>query len=188
MYVTMTIPLAFAVAIVCAAFLTGCGSGQRPVAKVAEDIRRVAPIGWTVVTSNTAIRIQSERDVTLIGRFSRPFFKPMGMEQLARDFGNVTKYQVTLSLVPRLTNADLERLCVARRPFGQILDKGARSKDEYDNAQRGFDLHPAPTFYTDDYSVFVERPSERLFEVYPSESAAEIDMLMTSLKRVFREY
>jgi hypothetical protein len=56
-------------------------------------IRRVIPRGWSVTTSNATVRIRSERDVTLIGRISRPAM-PGGMEQLAREFGHTTKYQV----------------------------------------------------------------------------------------------
>ncbi len=140
-----------------------------------------------MTTSNATIRIQSERDVTLIGRISRPAM-PGGMEQLAREFGHTSKYQVTLSFVPRLSAAELARLREARRPFERVLDTGARSKFEYDDALRGYEQHHVPVFFTDDYSVFAERPTDRFIEVYPPDAATQVQALMTSLKKVFHEY
>lgn len=110
------------------------------------------------------------------------------MEELARDFGYTTNYHVTLSFVPRLSATELERLREARRPFERILDTGVRSKSEYGHAQRGYDQHRVPVFFTDDFSIFVDRPTDRFVELYPPDAAAQVQELMASLRRVFHEY
>jgi hypothetical protein len=71
---------------------------------------------------------------------------PGGVEQLAREFGQTAKYQVTLSFLPRLSPAELERLRAVRRPFERVLDTGAGSKAEYDDAIRGYEQHHVPIF------------------------------------------
>ncbi len=125
--------------------------------------------------------------MTLIGRISRPVL-PGGMEQLAREFGRTAKYQVTLTFVPQLSSVELDRMREARRHFEEVLDRGAPSKSEYDDALRGYEQHPVPVFCTDEHSIFVERPTDRFVEVYPSDAAAQVQALMASLKKVFREY
>jgi len=170
-----------------AALLAGCSSGPRQISEVRDDIRRIIPTGWSVNASNTTIRIQSEREVTLIGRISRPVM-PGGMEELARRMGQTTKYEVILSFVPRLSAAELGRLRAARSPFERILDTGAPSKLDYTKAQIGYEHHRVPTFYTDKYSIFVDRSADRFVEVYPPDAAAQVERLMEALRRLFREY
>ncbi len=182
----MSMRTALAITLCFTALLASCGGGPRPVARIADDIRRTAPPGWTITTSGAAIHIQSIRKVSLIGRISRPAF--LSMEELARDFGYTTNYHVTLSFVPRLSTAEHEHLREARRPFQRVLDTGARSKSEYGDAQRGYQQHRVPLFYTDDYSIFVDRPMDRFIEVYPQNAATEVQALMASLNKVFREY
>lgn len=176
-----------------AVFLTGCSGGPRPVVRVAADIRRAIPAGWSVSNSNATIRIESQRSVTLIGRYARepppPTLPPdQRLKWLARTHGYTTKYQVELSFSPRLSPVELEGLREARRPFERVLDTGARSKSEHGDAMRGYDQHRVPVFYTDDYSIFVDRPTDRSIEVYPPEAGAQVQALMVSLKKVFREY
>jgi len=165
--------------------LAGCSSGLRPITKVADDIRHDIPSGWSVNASNSTVRIQSERDMTLIGRISRPV---MPMEQLAREMGHTIKYEVVLSFVPRLSSVEVSRLRAEREPFEHALDTGAASKDEYFRAQVGYQQHRIPVYYTDDYSIFVDRPIDRFVEVYPPDSAVQVEQLMAALGRLFREY
>jgi hypothetical protein len=179
--------LAFLFPALFAMLLFSCSSRSRPVAKVADDIRHAIPAGWSVSISNATVRIRSERDITLIGRISRPAM-PGGMEQLAREMGHTTKYEVMLSVVPLLSSVELERLRAARRPFEQVLDTGALSKMDFTKAQIGYEQHRVPTFYTDDYSVFVDRPVDRFVEIYPPDAAAQVERLMASLRGLFHEY
>jgi len=178
---------AFIISVFFAVVLAGCSTEPRRIAGVADDVRRTIPTGWTVSTSNATIRIQSERDVTLIGRTSRPVM-PGGMEELAQRMGQTTKYDVTLSLVPRLSAAELEELRAARSPFERVLDTEAPSKADYTKAQLGYEQHRVPTFYTEDYSIFVDRPIDRFVEVYPPDAAAQVEHLMAALKTLFHEY
>src|SRR5947208_1342129 len=73
--------------IVFAAYLTGCDIGQRPVAKVAEDIRPATLKGWSFATSNGKIHIQSEHDVTC--RFSKATYGE-GLRTLRTCFFQIT--------------------------------------------------------------------------------------------------
>ena len=179
--------ITFIICLLFAALLAGCGRDSYRVGGVADDIRRAIPSDWSVSTSNTTIRIQSKGEIKLIGRASRPVL-PGGMKELAQRMGQTTKYYVTLSLVPRLSPIELEQLRAARRPFERVLDTGAHSKTEYDDAIRGYEQHGVPTFYNDDYSVFVDRPNDRFVEVFPPDAATQAERLMVSLKKVFHEY
>jgi hypothetical protein len=170
-----------------ATLLVGCGSGPRPVAKLGADIERVMPSGWSLSTSNDTVRIRSEHDVTLIGRISRPAATG-GMEELAQTMGRTAKYEVTLSFVPLLSSVEFKQLRAARRPFEQVLENGAASKDAYTDAQIGYEQHSVPSFYNRDYSVFVDRPNDRFVEIYPPDAAARVESLMSSLKGLFHEY
>jgi len=173
---------AFIISVFFAAVLASCSTEPRRVEGVANDIRRAIPAGWSVSTSNATIRIQSERNVTLIGRM------PGGMEELAQRMGQTTKYDVTLWLVPRFSAEELGQLRAARSPFERVLDTGAPSKMDYTKAQIGYEQHRVPTFYTHDYSVFLDRPIDRFVEVYPPEAAAQVERLMVALRTVFHEY
>jgi len=179
--------IAFIISVFFAVALAGCSTEPRRVAGVADDIRRAIPAGWSVSTSNVTIRIQSERDVTLVGRISRPVM-PGGMEELAQRMGQTTKYDVILSFVPRLSTKELEQLRAARDPFERVLDTGAPSKMDYTKAQIGYEQHQVPMFYTDDYSVFIDRPIDRFVEVYPPDAAAQVERLIAALRTVFHEY
>lgn len=176
--------VAFSFAVLLAALVAGCTS-PRPVARVADEVHRSIPAGWRLTSSNSTIRLESERDVVLIGRISRP---AGSLEEVARIVGQTTRYQVTLTFVPRLSAGELERLRTARQPYATVLDTGAPSKEAYSRAQIGYERRKVPTFYTADYSIFVDRPIDRFVEVYPPDAAAQVEQLMVSLKGLFCEY
>jgi hypothetical protein len=176
--------VAYLLTVLLVGFVAGC-SNTRPVARVADDVRRSIPAGWSLTSSNSTIRVESDRDVVLIGRISRPAGSP---EEVARMIGRTNKYEVTLTFVPRLSADELEQLRAARRPFEHILDTGAPSKENYTQAQIGYERQKVPMFYTPDYSIFVDRPIDRFVEVYPPDAAAQVGRLMASLRGLFREY
>lgn len=45
-----------------------------------------------------------------------------------------------------------------------------------------------PVYYTDAYSIFVDRPIDRFVEIYPPDAAKQVEQLMAALGRLFHEY
>jgi hypothetical protein len=89
-----------------AVLVAGCHGS--PVERAADDIRSVVSSDWRLTVSNAVIRIQSKRRyVKLVHRLSRN--PMMSFEQLAKTY-KPTNYQVTLTFVPRLSDAELKRL------------------------------------------------------------------------------
>ena len=166
-------------------FVTGCMFGPRPVEKIANDLRRVVPPGWDIDTSDTTICIESTREVTLYPTTSLP--AGLSDEQAARQFGFASTYQVTLSFVTRLTDAQLQRLKEERRPFERVLKKAAATTREATEAAKALDQRPLPLFYTWDYSIFADYPNDSV-GVYPPEAKADAGRLMASLNKMFRKY
>ena len=88
---------------------------------------------------------------------------------------------------------------MARQQADANLRKGASGKLEYTQRQMQFEECQVPAFFTTDYSIFAERWAdsgdsfghriEPLFiEVFPPESASEIEAVFEHLSKVFKQY
>ncbi len=104
-----------------------------------------------------------------------------------------------MRFVPLLRREDYERLKTAREQAAVRFSKGAAGKDEYTQWQRQYEECQVPTFFTKDYSIFVDRWADRgaivghrieprFIEVYPPEAALDVEAVIGSLRRLFNEY
>jgi hypothetical protein len=116
-------------------------------------------------------------------------------EEFFKKDGSEIHYELRLRFVPLLSQPEYERLKAARTQAAARLKLGASGKSEYTDLQRQYEECQVPLFYTEHYSVFVDRWAENghriesLFvEVYPPEAASEIDGVVKSLGHVFKEY
>ena len=180
-----------AIAFTTATLLVCCSQSPRSIDHIASDIRQFVPPGWSLSVSNNTIRIRSYDDVALIPRIARP---PLSIDELAQRFGYKTKYDMMLTFIPLLTTNEYLHLKAARAPFLDVLDHGARTdgsvdgKTLYGNAMRGYATNRVPTFFTADYTVFVDRPIDRFEETYPSNTRLQAETMLAGLKKLFRRY
>ncbi len=180
-----------AIAVAAGAMLVGCHPSD-PIQQIAQQLRPLVPPDWDLSVSNNAIRLCSKYEVALIGRVSRP--AGASMEELAKGFGQKTRYEMTLTFVPLLTKEDYYRLKVRQAPFLYILDHGAgnvgivNGKTLYGEAMRGYYDNPVPSFFTSDYSIFVHRPVDRFVETYPSNALVQAESMLSSFRKLFKEY
>lgn len=178
-----SMPCATVIVTICfVALMSGCRSGLRPVASIANDLRHTIPAGWDVSTSNALVRIRSKSDLTMILQWQLPVSADSAEETLHK-YGETRKYEVALSFVPRLSDSELEHLREERRPYEQAL-RGSHITNVTQSLD-ALEQIPLPTYYTDDYSIFVDRPILNGDE-YPA--AKQVQQLMDSFKTVFHEY
>ncbi len=167
-----------------ATFVIGCKTGSRSISSFANDLRHSIPPGWNISTSNNVVRIRSEAELTLIIQMQLPVSAD-SIDEVLRKYGEKEKYEVALSFVPRLSDSELEHLHEARRPYEQALH--GNSMTSVSQSLWALDRIPLPTYYTDDYSIFVVRPLlNGGYEDYPA--ARQVEQLMDSLKAGFHEY
>jgi hypothetical protein len=158
-----------------------------PVTDVADSLAKILPPGWRLDVFNEIIRIESKQDVWLLGP-SLPATTPGESEaHYAHKNGYKTKYEITLKLVPRLSDAQLEQIREERRPLERALEERANGKPKFSEAANALQKHPLPMFYTDDYSIFVEWPYG-FYGVYPLEIGTQVEQIAASLKKLFHEY
>ena len=53
---------------------------------------------------------------------------------------------------------------------------------------RGYETNRVPVFYTSQFSVYVDRPLDRLVEVYPTNVAVQAEQVYDRLKKLFQPY
>jgi hypothetical protein len=132
-----------------------------------------------------------------MGYISRPPQFGTKEEFFKRD-GQEIHYELRLRFVPLLSGADYKHLWAARLA-AERLKQGASGKSEYVELQKHYEKCQVPLYFTEHYSVFVDRWAdiaadtgyliEPLFvEIYPPEAASEIDTVIKSFGKVFREY
>src|SRR4051794_19425723 len=120
--------LIFLLAFSFAVMFTACKSRPRSITDIARKIRRFTPGSWNVVTSNNVIHIESGGEVWLLG-MNLPGTSPEESEQeYARKNGFKTKYKITLTFVPRLSQSAYQRIKEQRRPAELRSEKGLHSK------------------------------------------------------------
>jgi hypothetical protein len=120
-------------------------------------------------------------------------------EEFFKKDGQETHYELRLRFVPLLSQSEYERLRAARLQAAERLKQGPSGKSEYVRFQKHYEECQVPLYFTEHYSVFVDRWAdiagrpgyciEPLFvEVYPPEAASEIDGVLKSFRKVFSEY
>jgi hypothetical protein len=164
-----------------------------PTESVAQ-VSKIAPSGWQVTTTNDTITLRRNAPVWIMGYISRPG-QSGTKEEFFKKEGSEIHYELRLRFVSLLSQPEYKRLKAARGQAAARLRLGAPGKSEYTELQRQYEECQVPRFYTEDYSVFVDRWAENghrlepLFvEIYPPEAASEIDGIVKSLSRVFKEY
>jgi hypothetical protein len=165
------------------ALCAGCDARPRRIGAIADDLRGVLPDGWTVTATDSQIRIRSEREMVFFCPLALP---PFGTrEEHIREFGDRKRYLLTLSFVPRLDPAELERRAAARRAFEWMFENEDRSKFDWQEAVDGIHDNRPPRCRTPDYSVFDDRPPEQYeIEIHPADAAVEVEAMLASLSRV----
>jgi hypothetical protein len=170
--------------------LFGCSNKPgSALGKYAENLRAAVPADWIISASNNVFRIESSRDVWLLGP-NLPGSNGYTDEQYAKNFGVKTKYQIVLTFAPKLSPEEYQRLREMRRPYEQVpqgmLPPGSASQRAQE-AQVYLGQHPLPKFYNDDYSILVESPADSN-GIYPPEAAKQGEQIITWLKNNFGEY
>jgi hypothetical protein len=170
---SVVVPVVFGV--ISATIVAGCGkSAPRSLESIAQELAPVMPPGFRSAVSNATIRFQSETGYPLFD----------GGGNLVRT----ARVDVVLSFVPRLSAAEYQRQREARRSVEQALASAATNSAEYAQAQQRRARCPVPVFYTDDYSVYVERPVGRLDDPSPTEAALQIQQLAPLFRKTFHAY
>jgi len=177
--------------------IAGCG---RTPSSYTGQIRAFCPSGWQVSASNDVIMLRRENPVWIMGKVSNPPIMPN--ENVAAYFqrcGQQIHYEVRLRFVPLLSQTEFEKLQTARQQAAARLAHGASGKSEYNQLQIEYENCQVPQFFTETNSIFVERWVDAgdtkgyhfepdFIEVYPPEAGLEIEAVIKSLGKVFKDY
>jgi hypothetical protein len=159
----------------------------RPVAEIADELRKALQPFWKLACSNNIIRIESKQSVWLLYP-SLPGRDPGESEDhYARKNGYKTKYELKLTFEPRWSESQLAARGAERRPFEQAFEKGVGSKKAASDTAARLEKIPLPTFYSDAYSIFMKSPFG-IAGVYPPEADARVVRAITLLKTMFARY
>jgi hypothetical protein len=175
----------------------GC---NRPPSLFTKELSPLCPTGWQVSASNNTIVLRREAAVWVMGYIARPAVPPWESKaDLFHDYGHKIRYEVWLEFVPLLSRPEFEKLKAARGRASARFKTGASGKEEYDRWMMQYYECRVPVFFTKDYSIFVDRWADRgevtgypidprFVEIYPLEAGAEIEALIKSLAKLFKEY
>jgi hypothetical protein len=178
----------------------GCNSTtSRPApSEFVAKVSKVSPSGWRVITINDVLTLRRDAPVWIMGYISRSPQYGTKEEFFKRD-GQEIHYELRLRFVPVLSQPEYESLRAARLQAAARLKGGAPGKSEYTELQKHYEQRQVPLFFTDHYSVFVDRWAdigsgsgyriEPLFvEVYPPEAASEIEGVVKNFGQMFKQY
>jgi hypothetical protein len=196
----MSAKLLLTVAITLGILCQGChsDSSRSTPGKYVPQVSKVTPSGWRVASSKDVLTLRRDAPLWIMGHVSRPAQLDTKEEFFKRD-GQEIRYELRLRFVPLLSRQGYEKLRTARAQTTEKLREGAPGKSEYVDLQKNYEECQVPLFFTERYSVFVDRWAdagtngayriEPIFvEVYPPEASSEIDALVKRLGKVFKEY
>ena len=167
-------------------FIAGCKTGPQPIDGIADQLRHSTSSYWSVTTSNNTIFVRSKDEVYRMNPINPPTGYELDEEASFKQYGWKTNYEVVLSFVPRLTDSELDAIKEKRRPYVNVH---IRTITAYFQVNRALAKLPLPSFYTDDYSVFVSpEPYGGGWLVYPPEAAQQVNNLTNTLKKTFQSY
>jgi hypothetical protein len=183
----------------CGVAILAVGCAHSP-SRFERQVAEACPPGWRVSASNKVITLRREAAVWIMGRVSNP---PRGLDQSLGDYfksaGREVHYEVRLRFVPLMPKAEYQQLKMAREEAAARFSKGASGKLEYTQWQIHYEQCQVPVFFTNDYSIFVDRWADRgpiigqrveprFVDVYPPEAASEIEGVIQGLRKLFSEY
>jgi hypothetical protein len=155
--------------------------------EIGASLKKRLPADWTLTVSNKTIFIRSAKDVWLLG-INLPGVTPGETEeQYARENGYKTKYEIKLAFVPRLTDAQLEKIRTERLAIERSGESMPNDKHKLSFVSNGLADHPLPVYYTENYSIFLESP-DGFYGVYPPEIAKQVVAINDLFRLKFHKY
>jgi hypothetical protein len=163
------------------ASVMGCRTGPQPVSSIADELRQNVSSYWSFTASNSAIYVKSKDEVYLLNPLNPPDYS----NTTFKTYGLKTNYEFVLSFVPRLSDAELKKIHEERLPYERIRT----TMENYGQVQGELDKRPLPSFYTKNYSIFIE-PNRYIdfYLVYPPEAVQQISNLTNCLMKTFQMY
>jgi hypothetical protein len=110
------------------------------------------------------------------------------LEEWAKKYGTEVTYTLTLRLAPLLPNERYAQLKQERAPYERILNEGALTIKEWERGVNEFNARQLPIYFTDRYSIYVEKSDGYLERVYPESAGDECKQLIGSLDKLFHRY
>ena len=162
---------------------------QVPDPDVEAKLRSILPTGWSLLTHDNTFTLARHEKVWLYVEVAWDLSDyRKSLEERIKKYGDEETYEIRLRFEPRLTDAELQQLELAREPYEKILNEGAGSKTEWGVGISEFYRHKVPVYFTDKYSVFAEKSNEYPTRLYPESALAECRQVLASIDSLFQRY
>lgn len=149
------------------------------------ELRAALPLppGWDCVADHGCMVISRQKPVTLLNLNNLPASD--SKEELLKEFGVSTPYQIVLLLRPQLSEEDLQKLKALRAKSANH----ARVNDDHKFSRSARISHafllPSYNYYGS--SVCLHRTDEGAMEIYPEKAAKERDAILKAMDEFFKK-
>jgi hypothetical protein len=174
-------------------FVQGCSTPavetippQLPDPDIEQKLRSILPAGWSLSAQDNIFTISRNEKVWLYVNMAWDLRG--SFEDGVKKYGREQRYEIRLRLEPRLTDAEVQQLRLAREPYERIVNEGARTKDEWADGMQEYEKHKVPVYFTDKYSVFAEKSNDYPVRIYPDSVLPECKKVVASLDSLFQRY
>jgi len=156
------------------------------LAQIETKIKSVLPAGWSLKREGKTFQLTRSENLWVYGSMQMDIRAPL--EEWAKKYGTEVTYTITLRFAPRLPNEQYAQLKQERAPYERILNEGAPTIKEWERGVNEFNARQLPIYFTDRYSIYVEKSDGYLERVYPESAGDECKQVIGSLDRLFHRY
>jgi len=171
---------------------TGKTQLNEDVARDANILRNLLQDNWSVQSNDNEIILTSKFDVFIVGLVSRsskaPEFSDKTPLKALEAEAKPEKYVIQLRYEKQMSRDELERRRIERQRAADVLNFGAKSKEEHQSAGDRYLEIKVPCYRSGSYDVFKMTPETPYAGVYPPKAVQKVggakEILSTVLQRL----
>lgn len=166
-----------------------CAHGEKlPITPrhIGEVLSKKIPKDWMCVYSHSEIVIIYKKKIYMLNAVSLPQEPSF---ELAKKYGWESDYFVVLSFVNKYSQKELELLIKNRKAMGNIVQN--KKLDPKTRCWQMSEINikfPLPTYYNDEYSVFLHRPDSVSLRTYPESFNRQKKKVFSEIEALLKKY
>ena len=150
----------------------------RDVARDAVTLKELLNENWTVQAKGNEITLTSKFEVFIIGLVSRADLPPEFSDNIPRKKlvgeAKPEKYVIHLRYEQQMAREELERKRNERQKAADVLNFGAKSKDDHQAAGNRYSEIEVPRYRSTFYDVYQKTPETPYAGIYPPKSVQKV--------------
>ena len=145
------------------------------------------PNSWHCVTDDSSITIRYKNTVDKLNMISLP---APPTEDLLEDFGWKGDFFIRLRFVKKLSEAEYyERVHKRERLISHLNeDDTIDGRTKFGMEQEIISNNPIPTYFNDDFTIFLELSEPSYVKVFPQDAAEEHRLILQQIEKLFIPY